>query len=64
MKTTGIILIVLSFFCFVGCINSGSGLFGPSLLLASGIFCLYRANKKENEPKQESDAKDNTTENN
>lgn len=49
MKKTGIVLTVLSFFSFVGNINSGTGLFGPTLMLAIGIFLIYRANEKKEE---------------
>lgn len=53
MKTTGIILTILSFFSFIGCLNSGMGLTGPTLMLATGIFLIYRANKKKEETTQE-----------
>lgn len=66
MKTTGIILTILSFFSFIGCLNSGMGLTGPTLMLATGIFLIYRANKKKEEAlrEQKGEEERNATENN
>lgn len=66
MKTTGIILTILSFFSFIGCLNSGMGLTGPTLMLATGIFLIYRANKKKEDALQEQKGEEerNATENN
>lgn len=49
MKTTGIILIILSLLSFIGCATSGLKFRGPCLLLAIGVYLVYRANANKEE---------------